>query len=237
MTRRVRWVAAGVVVIAAVALVAGLGWSAGPRATGIFFLLGAALLLLGACVTAARLVDGLPSLREGLIAIALGAAILGFDWVDGWMTAETTRAKVRVALDRGQAAAKAGDWAAAADAYSEAIQLDPDNSDALRRRGSAYLHLRENDRALADLDAAGRLRPDDAGTAYNRGLARARLGDATGALADFTEAIRLDPTLARAYQARGTMHARAGNAAQAEADWQRAAELDPALNKGGGLDL
>ena len=147
------------------------------------------------------------------------------------------RAQFRAAFDRGQSAARDRDWAGAAAAYSEAIRLDPASVDALRRRGSAYLHLGENDRALADLDAAARLAPGDAALVYNRGLARARLGDNAGALADFSEAIRLDPGLARAYQARAVIHARREEMAEAEADWRRAAELDPALNKGAGLDL
>ena len=177
------------------------------------------------------------SLRSGWAGVVLGAAMLGLYYLDRHAKSITAEAQFQVAFDRGRTAAQARDWQSAADAYSEAIRMDPASADALRRRGSAYLHLGEFDRALADLDGAARLDPADAGTVYNRGLARARLGDDAGALADFSEAIRLNPELARAYQARGAVHARRGDADQAEADWRRAVELDPALNKGGGLDL
>jgi tetratricopeptide (TPR) repeat protein len=231
------------VVAGSVALVVGLGRAAGPRAAGHIFLSGALFFTLGAVATVVRLVGGpgsapgRPSLRHGCGMVAVGAVMLGLDYVDGWVAVETTRANFRAALDRGQTAAKAGDWARAVDAYSAAVRLDPDSADARRRRGAAYLHLGELDRALADLEVAARLDPADVGVVYNRGVAKAQLGDVTGALADFSEAIRLDPTRARAYQARGEMHARTGNAAGAEADRRRAAELDPALNKGGWLDL
>jgi tetratricopeptide (TPR) repeat protein len=244
MGRWVRWVSAAAVVAGAVALAVGVGRAAGPRAGGVTFLSGAFFLTLGTAVTAAHLAGIAPattaahrSARSGWVGIALGAAMLGLVWVDGWVATESARQKVQVALERGHTAAKAGDWAGAADAYAEAVRLDPDNADALRRRGAAYLHLGEYDRALADLDMAARLTPSDVGVVYNRGLARAQLGDAPGAVADFSEVIRLDPTLARAWYARGNMHAKLGNAVQAEADWRRATELDPALNKGSGLDL
>jgi tetratricopeptide (TPR) repeat protein len=251
MARGVRLLAAGTVVGGAVAVTIAFARAAGPRASGLQFVFGAMLLFFGALTTAIRLIiarrtPGPPTrpgpdlnrlCRGGWVGIVLGLAALGLDYVDGRVEEETARAKSRAALDRGQAAAKAGDWTGAADAFSEAVQFDPSSADALRRRAVAYLRLGENERAIADLDAALGLEAGDAKATYNRGLARSRLGDMDGALADFSQAIRLDPNYARAYHARGNMNARAGNAAQAEADWQRAMELDPALNKGTGLDL
>lgn len=241
MTRGVRRAAAVAVPVGAVALVAGLGWAAGPRVGGSLFVSGAAVLLLGAALTAARLAGARdapppapPFLRSGWAGLLIGAALLGLDAADGRVAAEV---KFQSALSRGQAAAAAGDWAGAADAYSEAVRLDPKSGDALRCRGTAYLHLGRNDQALADLDAAVALVPPNASLVYNRGLARARLGDGEGALADFSEAVRLDPGLARAYKARAAVRVRQGDAAGAEADRRRAAELDPALKRGGGPDL
>jgi tetratricopeptide (TPR) repeat protein len=231
-------VAAVVLIVLAVAVAAGLAWAAGPRAGGRQFLTGVAVLLLGAAFGSIRLAGiGGPTpearrlWRGGWIGIVLGLALIGLDFGDGWYERQTLRNNVNVALNRGQEAAKAGEWAAAAAAGSDALRLDPDNVAALRRRAAAYLHLGENEKALADLDAALRLAPDDPATTYNRGLARARLNDNAGALADFTEAIRLNPKLARAYQARSRIHARLGNNAEADADWQRAVELDPALQR------
>ena len=227
-------------------------WAEGHRAA-FQFALGLGLIVIGAGLTVLRRTASDAFLRrhfgepgagrmrrarwEGWVAMLAGAAMLGLLYLDRKVEAITAQAQFQAALDRGLTAARTHDWQAAADAYSEAIRLDPASADALRRRGAAYLHLGELDRAVADLDGAARLDPADAGTVYNRGLARARLGDDAGALADFTEAVRLNPGLARAYQARGAVHARRGEAAEAEADWRRAVELDPALNRGGGLDL
>ena len=163
------------------------------------------------------------ALRGGWAGVVLGAAMVGLTTWTARPRRSRPSADSRRPSTAGSPPPGTGTGRAAADAYSEAIRLDPASVDALRRRGSAYLHLGENDRALADLDAAARLAPGDAASVYNRGLARARLGDNAGALADFSEAIRLDPGLARAYQARAVMHARREEMAEAEADWRRAA--------------
>jgi Flp pilus assembly protein TadD len=227
-------------------------WAEGHRAE-FQTVFGVGFVVLGAGLTVLRLTAGDEFLRRlfgapgaaqarraargGWVLILLGAAWLGLHYVDRRAEAITAQTRFQAALNRGVTAAKAQDWPAAAEAFSEAIRLDPGSADALHRRGVAYLRLGEFDRAVADLDAAARLAPADAAVVYNRGLAKARLGDDAGALADFTEAIRLKPGLARAYQARGAIHARRGEVAEAEADWRQAVELNPALNKGGGLDL
>jgi len=53
----------------------------------------------------------------------------------------------------------------------------------------------DNDRAIADFDAALKLDPKDAVAFNNRGFAYRHKGDADRAIADFGEAIRLNATI------------------------------------------
>src|SRR5262249_14598337 len=132
--------------------------------------------------------------RGGWVGVLLGAALLGLHYLDRWGQATAAEAQFRVGFNRGLSAAHARDLQTAAEAFSEAIRLDPSDARAYRHRGAAYLHQGEYDRALADLDEALRLAPDDAHAVYNRGVAYVQKNDLDRALADFGEAIRLNPS-------------------------------------------
>ena len=243
MGRWVRWAGALAVVVGAGALVVVLGRAAGPRAGGHTFLFGVLFLTLGAIAIATRLARLRPaehgrwSVRAEWGVLVIGAAFLGLDWVDGWVAAETTRANIRAALGRGQTAVKAGDWAGAADAYSEAIRLDPDNADARRRRGAAYLHLGELDRALADLDAAARLAPDDVGVVYNRGLARFHLGDAARGAGRLLGSHPAGPDPGSGVSGPWHRTRAAGKRGSGRGGLAAGGRVGPGPEKGGGLDL
>ena len=140
--------------------------------------------------------------RSGWAGVLLGAAMLGLHYLDRQAEAVTAEAQVQAALGRGDTPPPRPGTGRGRRTPTRRRSGWTRRARRPARRGSAYLHLGEFDRALADLDGAARLAPADAGVVYNRGLARARLGDDAGALADFSEAVRLDPGLARAYQAR-----------------------------------
>jgi tetratricopeptide (TPR) repeat protein len=64
---------------------------------------------------------------------------------------------------------------------NEALRLRPaDNWYALGRRGLVYLMMGENEKAVADFDAALKINPGNSNALYGRGVAKARLGDADG---------------------------------------------------------
>ncbi|HEY3820585.1 MAG TPA: tetratricopeptide repeat protein [Polyangiaceae bacterium] len=63
-------------------------------------------------------------------------------------------------------------------AYSRALSLAPDEANALKGRGRAYVQLGELDRALPDLDAALEAFPDEAMLHYYRGYCLSRRGEA-----------------------------------------------------------
>ncbi len=77
---------------------------------------------------------------------------------------------------------------------TQALKLQPDNSDALGNRGSALAHLNRLDEALKDLSRAMQLAPDVAASYNNRGMLYCELNRYRDALADLNKAIKLDPS-------------------------------------------
>tara|TARA_B100001123_G_scaffold450700_1_gene623050 strand:+ start:270 stop:1370 length:1101 start_codon:yes stop_codon:yes gene_type:complete len=77
--------------------------------------------------------------------------------------------------------------------YSEAIRLDPRDSNSYVDRGLSYSRLSQNDRAIQDYDEAIRLNPDSPKTYIYRAGAYYDLGQYDRAIQDYDEAIRLDP--------------------------------------------
>ncbi len=119
------------------------------------------------------------------------------------------------------------DLGAALNAYTRAIQLDPNFADAYNNRGSVKKELGQPAAAIADYDRAIALNPALARAYYNRGNAKAALGQPAAAIADHDRAIELNPGWAEAYTNRGTAKATLGQPAAAIADHDRAIELNP----------
>ena len=228
-----------------VALVVSRAWWLDLSQNAVLSVLGVSLLALGVVLTVLNLTvsderlgrhcgnqtpEVRRTLRQSWMGILGGAALLGIVVVDRWHREAVAEAEFAAAYNRGHTSSKAGDWRAAADAFTEAIRLDPRSAKAHGARAVAWIKQGELERALDDLDEAIRLDPDDAKTRYNRGVAHARRGEDDRALSDFTEAIRLDPNYARAYLARSRVYARKGDAARSAADRKKALELDPALD-------
>lgn len=59
--------------------------------------------------------------------------------------------------NRGIAHSKNGDYDCAIADYTQAIELDPDNSDAYYRRSKVWLHLGETEKAKADMKTASEI--------------------------------------------------------------------------------
>lgn len=254
-SRRQR-LAAGSIFVALMALGAAVIWWAEAHRVAFQYALGVGLVVLGVVFTTLRLTlsndfvrrhfgesGAAPARRAwrsgwtGILLMLCGLVMLGLLYLDHWVEAAAAESRFNAAFNRGLSAAKTRDWATAADAFSEAIRLDPSRAKSYRHRGAAYLHRGEYDRAVTDFDEALRLAPDDAHIVYNRGVAYFQKEDYDRALADFGEAIRLNPGYAKAYLARGSVYARKGDDARAAADRQKAAELDPSLETSSGPSL
>lgn len=104
--------------------------------------------------------------------------------------------------------------------------VDPDNADALARRGAAALAARDYERALADLNRACELAPGVATTFFDRARVHLAQQHHPQALADLDTALRLDPKLAEARFRRALLRELLDDDAAAQADLQ---QLDATL--------
>ena len=117
------------------------------------------------------------------------------------------------------------DLEAVIDAYTTAIQMNPDLAAAYTNRGAAKARLSQYAAAVADFDQAIRLEPDNATAYNNRGEVKETIGQYQAALADFDRAIELDPARAEAYHHRAITKKNLGHINEAREDCQKALAL------------
>jgi tetratricopeptide (TPR) repeat protein len=88
------------------------------------------------------------------------------------------------------------------DAYTRAIDQNPNDADAYFGRGLAYSLDRQYGLAVNDYSKAIELKSDYADAYENRGTVKYRMGLFQGAVDDFTKAIELKPNYALSYENR-----------------------------------
>jgi membrane associated rhomboid family serine protease/regulator of sirC expression with transglutaminase-like and TPR domain len=115
--------------------------------------------------------------------------------------------------------------APAIEAYTQALDLDPELVQAYVNRGLAYFRQGQLGPAIADFDRAIDLDPREGLAYYNRGLAYATAGQYEQALHDLSAAIQSDPGNADLYFFRGAVYAELGAREAAIADLESALEL------------
>ncbi len=115
----------------------------------------------------------------------------------------------------------------AIEAYSHAIELNPNNTYIYNNRGIAYKSKGDFDCAIADFNTAIRLRPDYVGAYDSRGAAYHDKGDYDRAIVDYTKAIDLKPDFAEAYFNRGVAYHKKGELEQVIEDHTQAIKFRP----------
>ena len=115
----------------------------------------------------------------------------------------------------------------AVEAYTHAIELKPNYSNAYSNRGAAYIAKEKTESAIADINKAIELRPDFPNAYNNRGITFSLKGDVGRAIEDYTEAIELKPDFAIAYLNRGVAYVLKGKTGLAINDFNKAIELKP----------
>jgi tetratricopeptide (TPR) repeat protein len=111
--------------------------------------------------------------------------------------------------------------------HTAALEIAPHQVAVLVKRGNAYAHQGELDKALADYTKAIELQPEDASLYRRRALIYARSHALDAAIADYTEALRLEPRNIEARANRGLAYAQKNDYDHALADYNEALRLNP----------
>ncbi len=106
------------------------------------------------------------------------------------------------------------------------IKQDSNNLPAYRVRASAYLHLDQPEKALADLDRAVELNPEGADLLELRGTARFMLGRFKDAITDFDREIKLKPEREPWHWKRGLAYYYAGEYEKGRRQFERYHDRD-----------
>ena len=127
---------------------------------------------------------------------------------------ETAKNLAAAYFFRGAAHVAKSDFDRAIADYTQAIAIDPTESDYLNSRAAIYEQKNDMTRAMADYDAAIKLNPKSAYAYNNRGASFQRKGDYARASTDYGEVTRLQPKNPDAWAARCWVRAAAGREVQ-----------------------
>ncbi len=132
------------------------------------------------------------------------------------------------ALERAEAALEDNDLDAAVQAFTAAIVLNPELTEAFVGRGDVYNDLGQFRRAFSDFDRAVQLDEESADAYRGRGVAGLNLGEVDDARSDLETSIELDPDNPAGYVELGLWHlAVEGDIVTAQAAIREAIERDP----------
>jgi hypothetical protein len=109
------------------------------------------------------------------------------------------------------------------------LAANPDDGNALYRRGQVYASKGAYTLAIKDFDDTLRLNPKDVEALNNRCWARAVVGELPAALKDCNEALRLRPNFVDALDSRGLVNLKSGATKNAITDFDAALKINPRL--------
>lgn len=109
------------------------------------------------------------------------------------------------------------------------IKANPDDINALYRRGQVYASKGAYNLAIKDFDDTLRLNPKDVEALNNRCWTRTVVGDLKPALEDCNEALRLRPDFVDALDSRGLLNLKTGMNKNAIVDFDAALRINPRL--------
>jgi len=127
---------------------------------------------------------------------------------------------------RGYAKAAEGNFKAAIEDYSKALEKKPEYVAAAYNRGNAYFALRHYDQAISDYSKVLENDVTDAKALNNRGAAWFKKGNLQSAMANYAMAIALTPEDADLYLNRGKVYEALGDADNAREDFSQVKKLD-----------
>jgi tetratricopeptide (TPR) repeat protein len=120
---------------------------------------------------------------------------------------------------------KKGDYNQAALIYSEFIELDSKNLEALEKRSMSYFHLKLYEKSLNDMNALRDLEPNNPYRYSSRAFLKSAMNKIDEAIEDYKTAVHLDPEDAVAYNNLGLLLEKKGYQVQAQNSFVRADAL------------
>lgn len=128
-------------------------------------------------------------------------------------------------INAGKTHLKDKSHAAAIAAFSQALQIDPNQAEVYALRATAYKRTGSFDLAIDDYTQALKLDPKKVMYLEERARAYTRKRDYSRAIEDYTAAIKLRPKRAGLYHLRGVVYKKQGALDKARADFERAADM------------
>ncbi len=124
---------------------------------------------------------------------------------------------------------KKGELQSALEDYNQAIEANPENSEAYNNRGNAYFFLNQPEEAIKNYNQAIKLNPELSRAYYNRGFAYQRQGKTELAVKDFNKTLSLNPDYLPAYLNRAVVRSILGDNQGAIEDYNEVIKKDPNL--------
>jgi tetratricopeptide (TPR) repeat protein len=126
--------------------------------------------------------------------------------------------RAKIVQTRGTVYFYKGDYARAIEDYSQAIKLDPNNSEIFDNRCWTRATANQLQEALKDCRESLRLRPNVAAAMDTLAFVYLRLGDYDRAIATYNDSLKIDPRSAYSLYGRGMAKLKKGNTAGGKAD-------------------
>lgn len=109
--------------------------------------------------------------------------------------------------------------------FTDALEINPNHPDIYSDRGVAYLHLKNEQNCMEDLDTALTLQPEYSFRFASRAYAKDFFGNTEAAIEDYEKAVALDPEDAVAHNNLGLLLEKLGFQKQAQENFKRADAL------------
>ncbi len=130
-------------------------------------------------------------------------------------------------FDKGVSFLKQEKYSQAIEAFTQLIEIVPDNPDAYKNRGVAHMKMSQYDEAIKDFEKTREIKPDLKGLYSNLGVAWYYKGDYTQAINNYNMEIALTPDNHYAYFNRAICRAEIGEFAKSLEDVDKSLELFP----------
>ena len=135
--------------------------------------------------------------------------------------------KVADLIERAERLSNSGDVVGALALLDAAVEAEPDNAEARRKRAAVRLDQRDYAGAKADYDHAVDLDPADVDAAVGQGLVASYEGRYPDAVVSFSVALRLDPSQTTALSGRGEAYYQIGRFDRSLADFRALKTMAP----------